>query len=75
MSTYRDTGSLGIVRDCGIGSSSEHKEGRAFDWAVSAYNSNHVAEVKALTTWLTATVNGQHVSNLKTFLKDLTSNG
>ena len=55
MATYRDTGSLGIVRDCGIGGSSEHKEGRAFDWAVSAYNANHVAEVKAAhLDWLTA---------------------
>ena len=54
MNTYRDTGSLGIVRDCGIGGQSEHKEGRAFDWTVSVNNPNHVAEVKALTDWLTA---------------------
>ncbi|HEU0101294.1 MAG TPA: hypothetical protein VFR07_03165 [Mycobacteriales bacterium] len=54
MSTYRDTGSLGIVRDCGIGGQSEHKEGRAFDWAVSVNNPSHVAEVKALIDWLTA---------------------
>jgi len=54
MTTYRDTGSLGIVRDCGIGGTSEHKEGRAFDWAVSVNNPQHVAEVAALTTWLTA---------------------
>ena len=53
MSTYRDTGSLGIVRDCGIGGQSEHKEGRAFDWAVSVDNPNQVAEVATLTSWLT----------------------
>lgn len=32
--TYRGTGSLGISRACGHGGVSEHKEGRAFDWAV-----------------------------------------
>ncbi|MDP9497803.1 MAG: hypothetical protein M3P46_09120, partial [Actinomycetota bacterium] len=52
--TYRDTSSLGIVRDCGIGGASEHKEGRAFDGGASAYNPTHVAEVKAVTDWLLA---------------------
>ena len=54
LNTYRDTRSLGIVRDCGIGGSSEHKEGRAFDWGVSAYNASHVAEVDAVKEWLLA---------------------
>ncbi len=54
LTTYRDTSSLGIVRDCGIGGASEHKEGRAFDWGASAYNPTHVAEVKAVTDWLLA---------------------
>ncbi len=67
MSTYRDSGSLGIVRDCGIGGASEHKEGRAFDWAVSAYNANHVAEVKALTDWLTASKGGYAAANARRF--------
>ena len=55
LRTYPDTTSLGIVRDCGIGEQSEHKEGRAFDWGVSVTNPTQVAEVSALTTWLTRT--------------------
>lgn len=67
MSTYRDTGSLGIVRDCGIGGQSEHKEGRAFDWAVSVNNPNQVAEVKAVTDWLTAYQGPYFASNARRF--------
>ncbi len=33
---YKGTGSLGISRACGHGGVSEHKEGRAFDWAINA---------------------------------------
>lgn len=33
---YPGTGSLGISRTCSSGGVSEHKEGRAFDWKVSA---------------------------------------
>ena len=53
LRTYPDTGSSGIVQDCGVSGQSEHKEGRAFDWAVSVNNSQHVQEVNALLTWLT----------------------
>ncbi len=68
MNTYRDTGTLGIVRDCGIGSQSEHKEGRAFDWAVSVNNANHVAEVQAVTDWLTAPDSeGRRAANARRF--------
>jgi hypothetical protein len=35
---YSGTGSSGISRACGIRGPSEHKEGRAFDWAVSVNN-------------------------------------
>lgn len=31
--SYPVTGSLGLMRACGIGGTSEHKDGRAFDWA------------------------------------------
>ena len=55
LNAYRDTTSLGIVRDCGVGAASEHKEGRAWDWGVSASNPRHVAEVDELLTWLMAT--------------------
>jgi hypothetical protein len=34
--TYPVTGSLGIVRGCAVGGTSEHKDGRAFDWAADA---------------------------------------
>lgn len=54
QTTYPDTGSSGIIRSCSVGATSEHEEGRAFDWAVSVKNPNHVAEVNALLNWLTA---------------------
>ena len=54
--TYVGTGSSGIVRDCaGEASTSEHTQGRAFDWRVSIGNPLQVAQVRALTTWLLAT--------------------
>ena len=60
LTTYPDTGSLGIVLDCGAAGQSEHKEGRAFDWAVSVNNPQQVAEVKALMGWLLATDSDGH---------------
>ena len=36
LAAYPSTRSLGIVRACSVGGRSEHKEGRAFDWGVSA---------------------------------------
>src|SRR5512144_882145 len=36
MRRYKGSGSLGISRGCGAGGVSEHKEGRAFDWALNA---------------------------------------
>jgi hypothetical protein len=32
MGTYKRTGSMGMMRACGSGGTSEHKDGRAFDW-------------------------------------------
>jgi hypothetical protein len=55
LATYPDTGSDGIVRDCGIGGQSEHKEGRAFDWQVSVNNPAQVKDVNDLFAWLFAT--------------------
>ena len=55
LDAYPDTGSLGIVRDCGVGGQSEHKEGRAFDWEVSASNATDVKHVNDLMAWLLAT--------------------
>jgi hypothetical protein len=51
---YPSTGSLGIVRDCGAGDTSEHKEGRALDWAVNAGSAADVAIVNDVMTWLLA---------------------
>jgi hypothetical protein len=36
--TYPGSGSLGISRSCADGGVSEHKEGRAFDWAVDVHS-------------------------------------
>ncbi|MCU1603460.1 MAG: hypothetical protein JWO22_4169 [Frankiales bacterium] len=55
LDTYPDTGSDGIVRDCGTGGQSEHKEGRAFDWQVSAANASDVRHVNDVMAWLLAT--------------------
>jgi len=33
MRSYRVTGSMGMMRGCKVGGTSEHKDGRAFDWA------------------------------------------
>ncbi|MDX6220668.1 MAG: hypothetical protein QOJ48_2349 [Frankiales bacterium] len=55
LAAYPDTGSDGIVRDCGTGGQSEHKEGRAFDWQVSASNATDVKHVNDLMAWLLAT--------------------
>jgi len=55
LRTYPSSRSLGIVRSCSVGGSSEHKEGRAFDWGVSAYSATDRANVAALMQWLLKT--------------------
>jgi len=55
LETYPTTGSLGILRGCDVGGTSEHKEGRAFDWAVSAKDTRDVTRVRNLMSWLLAT--------------------
>jgi len=55
LKTYPGTGDDGIVRACSVGGTSEHKDGRAWDWAVSYKNAHQVAQVKALFNWLFAT--------------------
>ena len=55
LKTYKGTGDDGIVRGCKVGGTSEHKEGRAWDWAVSYKNPRQVAQVHALFNWLFAT--------------------
>ncbi len=48
MKKYPGSGSLGISRACGHGGTSEHKEGRAFDWAVNATSKRDRGYVKDL---------------------------
>lgn len=45
-------GTFGIERKCSVGGASEHKEGRALDWKLSADNPADVARAKALFDWL-----------------------
>jgi len=44
----------GIVRDCAVGGLSEHKEGRAWDWSLSADDPVQAAAAAEFTAWLTA---------------------
>jgi hypothetical protein len=46
---------VGIPRACGQGGISEHKEGRALDWMVSARNPVQKAKASAFLKWLLAT--------------------
>jgi hypothetical protein len=48
-------GSLGVGRACGVGGTSEHKEGRAWDWAVNAGSAGDRARVQSLMNWLFTT--------------------
>jgi hypothetical protein len=53
--TYPDSGRGRILTTClQAGRTSEHAEGRAFDWTVSVGNPRQVAEVNALLAWLLA---------------------
>jgi peptidoglycan hydrolase-like protein with peptidoglycan-binding domain len=45
---------LGITRGCDIGTTSEHKEGRAFDWGLSAAVPAEMAIATQFLTWLLA---------------------
>jgi hypothetical protein len=55
MAAYPGTTSYGISRDCNIGGTSEHKEGRAWDWANNANDPAARARVQDLLQWLFAT--------------------
>ena len=50
-------GSLGVGRACNVGGTSEHKEGRAWDWAMNAGSSSDRARVDSLFRWLFETDN------------------
>ncbi|MFP5220287.1 MAG: LGFP repeat-containing protein, partial [Actinomycetes bacterium] len=55
LATYTNTGDSGIVRACTIGGTSEHKEGRAWDWRVDAFDPAQYAAARDMLTWLLAT--------------------
>jgi hypothetical protein len=65
--TYPDT-TYGLGRTCGAGTgkASEHTDGRAVDWMVSARSSSGLAEANAVIAWLFATDgNGVAYANAK----------
>ncbi|WP_380165376.1 hypothetical protein [Jannaschia sp. R86511] len=49
--TYGKANSGGTARSCSVGGRSEHKEGRAYDWALNAYNSADKAKGDAFVNW------------------------
>ena len=53
LQTYTMGHSGGIVRGCGIGATSEHKEGRAVDFMLSVNVPQQKAAGDAFTAWLT----------------------
>ena len=55
LATFTNTGTFGIGRSCNIGGTSEHKEGRAWDWAANASNAAQHRSVDRMLTWLLAT--------------------
>jgi hypothetical protein len=55
MNAYPGTTSYGISRDCNVGGTSEHKEGRAWDWANDANSAAGRRRVANLMRWLFAT--------------------
>ena len=55
LAAYPGTRNLGVIRACGIGGSSEHKEGRAWDWGVYVNRANEAAAAQEVINWLLAT--------------------
>ncbi|TNF24885.1 MAG: S-layer homology domain-containing protein [Deltaproteobacteria bacterium] len=55
LAAFPSTGDLGIMRGCNVGGDSEHKEGRAWDWAVSVYDPSDKAIADAFLAQLLAT--------------------
>jgi hypothetical protein len=55
LRAYPDTASWGIARDCAIGGTSEHKEGRAWDWRVDVFTPADAEAADQVISWLLAT--------------------
>jgi hypothetical protein len=54
LAAYPGTGDSGIARACTAGGTSEHKEGRAWDWRVNTSSPEQVEQVEDLMEWLLA---------------------
>ena len=54
LTAYPATGDSGIVRACSAGGTSEHKEGRAWDWRVSTSDPDDVEQVAEFLAWMLA---------------------
>lgn len=52
LAAYPGTGAGSIGRDCSVGGTSEHKEGRAWDWGVNAAVPSEKAAADELLEWL-----------------------
>jgi hypothetical protein len=55
LATYPSTGNSGIVRACNIGGTSEHKEGRAWDWTANVNNAGQKDIADTVIAWLLKT--------------------
>jgi hypothetical protein len=55
LATYKDTGSDGDMRACDDGGTSEHKDGRAWDWGADHRIPKERAAGKSILRWLFAT--------------------
>lgn len=53
LATYGAGRSSGITRACSVGGTSEHKEGRAWDWAMNAADPQQKAVADRFVAWLT----------------------
>lgn len=54
-STYVDSRSIWVPRDCSVGGRSEHKEGRALDWMINSKIPEQNAQAESFLQWLLAT--------------------
>ena len=54
MAAHPNTGYGGISRACNVGGTSEHKEGRAWDWMVNVSNPSQRRSAEAVLKWLAA---------------------
>lgn len=55
LSTYPSSSNLGIIRACDSGGTSEHKEGRAFDWGLNYNDSTQRDIANTAIDWLLRT--------------------